>query len=80
MAQYDLGFYKASEWYDCAVITSDPIESDDSVLLETLPDYENLYLSFATANSGEGLSDAYSVDVYIDGDFCPVCSQNGGEA
>jgi len=70
MAQYDLGFYKDSKWYDCAVITSEPIELDDTVQSETLPDYEELYLSFATANSGEGLSDAYSVAVYIDGDFC----------
>ena len=69
-AQYDLGFYKESEWYDCAVITSEPVELDDAVQQETLPDYENLYLSFATANSGEGLSDAYSVAVYIDGDYC----------
>ena len=70
MDQNDLGFYTPSEWYANAVITAVAIDQDKEVQLETLPDYRNLYLSFATGNFGESLSDAYSVAVYIDGDFC----------
>ena len=70
MAQSDLSFYTPMGWYDCVVATTDPIGPDDVVVqLETLPDYWNLYLSFATTNHGEGLSGAYSVTVCIDGEF-----------
>jgi len=70
MDQNDLGFYTPSEWYANAVITAAAIDQDKEVQLETLPDYRNLYLSFATGNFGESLSGEYSVAVYIDGDFC----------
>lgn len=71
MAQSDLSFYTPTRWYDCAVITTTPVDLDDDadVQQETLPDYRNLYLSFATANHGENLSDAYSVTIRIDGDY-----------
>ncbi len=70
MAQSDLSFYTPLEWYDCVVTSTAPIKPDDIVVQpETIPDYWNLYLSFATTNHGEGLSGAYSVTVCIDGDF-----------
>ena len=69
MAQNDLGFYKPSEWYAEAVITTDAIERDDTVETQTLPDYRNLYLSFGTGNFGEVLSEAFFVEVCIDGEF-----------
>ena len=70
MSQYDLGFYKPDEWYADAVITTDPIEhDDDTVESQQLPDYRNLYLSFGTGNFGEVLSDAFFVEVRIDGEF-----------
>ena len=70
MSQYDLGFYKPDEWYAGAVITTTPIEhDDDTVESQTLPDYKNLYLNFGTGNFGEVLSDAFFVDVYVDGGY-----------
>ena len=69
MAQNDLSFYKPEQWYAGAVITTDSIEHDSEVEMQTLPDYQNLYLSFGTGNCGEVLSDAYFVVVYIDGEF-----------
>ena len=69
MSQYDLGFYKPDEWYADAVITTDSIENDDTVETQTLPDYQNLYLSFGTGNYGDVLSDAFYVEVSIDGEF-----------
>ena len=70
MSQYDLGFYKPDEWYADAVITTAPIEhDDDTVEPQQLPDYRNLFLSFGTGNFGEVLSDAFFVDVYVDGEY-----------
>lgn len=70
MPQYDLGFYKPDEWYADAVITTAPIEhDDDTVETQQLPDYKNLYLSFGTGNFGEVLSDAFFVEVHVDGEF-----------
>ena len=69
MSQYDLGFHKPDEWYADAVITTAAIEQDDTVELQTLPDYKILYLSFGTGNFGEVLSDAFFVDVYVDGEY-----------
>ncbi len=69
MSQYDLGFCKPAQWYDGAVITTAAIENDKTVEVQTLPDYQNLYLSFGTGNFGEVQSDAFFVPVYIDGEF-----------
>ena len=70
MAQSDLGFYTPAKWYDCAVITTGKIDLENAVTLDTLPDYQYLYLSFAAENYGEDISDAFSVAIYIDGEFC----------
>jgi len=69
MSQYDLGFYKPDEWYAEAVITTNSIEHEDTVEAQTLPDYQNLFLSFGTGNFGDVLSDAFFVDVRVDGEY-----------
>ena len=73
MAKYDMGFCTPNRWYASAVLTTDTINNTETVQVQTLPDYQYLYMSFAASNYGEEVSGEDYVAVFVDNDYyCTV--------